>query len=141
MQQQLIHKAQNLVEITYRPELSAIYLKWFSEYDEGTRVRDAVLAAINWVCANQIEHWIADVSTSPQGLSDADYQWVSGNEFRMAILNSTLRKFVLIPPLPESGQDDTWIAEWETNTLAKFGDRVAARVCQNLEEAKAFLTS
>ena len=139
MKKELIYQAPDLVDVTYCPELAAVYLKWFSEYDEGTRVKDAVLAALTWVRANNIRHWVADVSTSPRGLSDTDYQWVSGDEFRSEIINSTLRKFVLVPPLPSSGQDDSWVAEWEVNTLSKFGDRVSAKVCQNVQEAKAFL--
>lgn len=130
-----------LVEVTYRPELAAVYLRWFSEYDEGTRVKDAVLSALAWVRVNDVKHWVADVSTSPNALSDADYKWVSGDEFRSAVTNSTLRKFVLLPPLPESGQDDAWVSDWEANTLANFGNRVSAKVCQNMEEATAFLGS
>jgi hypothetical protein len=137
----LIYRAAELVDVTYQPELAAVYLKWFSEFDEGTRVKDAVLAALDWVRANNIRHWVADVSTSPHGLSEADYQWVSGEEFRSEIMNSTLRKFVLLPPLPESGQDDAWVADWETNTLTNFGDRVSAKVCLNMQDAKLFLFS
>lgn len=125
--------------MTWRPDLAAVYLKWFSEYDEGTRVRDAVLAALAWVGANGIEHWVADVSTSLHALSEADYAWVSGEEFRAAILTSPIRKFVLISPLPESGQDDAWVADWEAGTLSRFGDRVRARVCRNSDEARVFL--
>lgn len=139
MQNQIIHQASGLVEVSYRAELAAVYLKWFSEFDEGTRVRDAVLTAIAWVEKHQVKHWIADVSTSPRSLSDADYQWVSGDDFRSAIVRSSLRKFVLIPPLPSSGQDASWVADWEANTLANFGDRVTAKVCQDLQEAAAFL--
>ena len=141
MKEKLIYRAPNLVDVTYQPELSAVYLKWFSEYDEGMRVKEAVLAALNWVRMNNIEHWIVDVSTSQHGLSDADNQWVSGDEFRSEITNSTLRKFVLLPPLPGSGQDDSWVADWEASTLTNFGDQINAKVCQNTKEAKAFLVS
>ena len=140
MAEKIVHRAEALVEVTWQPALAAVYLKWFSEYDEGTRVRDAVLAALDWVNANQVEHWVADVSTSPNALSDADYQWVSGDEFRSAILSSPLRKFVLIPPLPETGQDVGWVADWEENTLTKFGERVKAKVCKDLDDATLFLT-
>ncbi len=141
MERKLIHQSLDLVEVTYRPELAAVYLMWFNEYDEGTRVKDAVLAALEWVLANNVEHWVADVSTSPRGLSEADYQWVSGDEFRSAIMNSPLRKFVLLPPSPGSGQDDGWVADWEVNTLANFGDRVSAKVCRSLEDARVFLSA
>ncbi|WP_428669692.1 hypothetical protein [Roseibium sp.] len=140
MNRQVIHTAANLVEVSYRPDLKAVYLKWFSEYDEGSRVKDAVLAALAWVRANNVEHWVADVSTSPRGLSEADYRWVSGDEFRSAIMQSPLRKFVLLPPSPESGQDDSWVAEWERNTLARFGDRVSAKVCKTVKDARDFLS-
>ena len=141
MNNKLIHHAPGLVDVTYRPELAAIYLKWFSEFDEGTRVRDAVLAALACARANNIKHWLVDVSTSPQGLSDADYEWVSGDDFRSEIINSPLRKFVLLPPLPGSGQDDTWVADWEANTLANFGDRICAKVCKTMQAVEAFLNS
>ncbi|MGG7645417.1 hypothetical protein ACQ5SP_11470 [Rhodovulum sp. YNF3179] len=141
MDEQLIYRASELVDVTWRPDLSAVYLKWFSEYDEGTGVRDAVMAALTWVRGNRVEHWVVDVSTSSRSLSAADYQWVSSNEFRSFILNSPLRRFVLIPPLPESGQDDSWVADWEANTLANFGDRVSAKVCKSGEEARRFLTA
>lgn len=140
MEKQIIHAAPELVEVTYRSELKAVYLKWFSEYDEGTRVKDAVLAALEYVRANNIQHWVVDVSTSPHALSEADYEWVSGEDFRSAIMNSPLQKFVLLPPLPESGQDDTWVSDWEANTLANFGDKVSAKVCNSADEALAFLT-
>ncbi|GGE56185.1 hypothetical protein [Actibacterium pelagium] len=141
MDRELIHQAPNLVDVTYRPELAAVYLKWFNEYDEGTRVREAVLAALNWVRTNNVKHWVADVSTSQRGLSDTDYQWVSGDEFRSEIINSTLRKFVLLPPLPETGQDVAWVTDWEANTLAKFGERIRAKVCHSMDEVEAFLNS
>lgn len=139
MDEQVIHRATGLAEVTYRPELAAVYLKWFNEYDEGTRVRDTVLTALEWVCANDVKHWVADVSTSPRGLSEADYQWVSGDEFRSAVFNSPLMKFVLLPPLREFGQDDGWVADWEENTLTKFGERVSAKVCNSVDEVRAFL--
>jgi len=141
MKQELIYQAPDLVDVSYCPEPAAVYLKWFNEYDEGTRVKDAVFAALNWVRANNIRHWVVDVSTSPHGLSDADYQWVGGNEFRSEIVTSMLRKFVLLPPSPGSGQDDAWVVDWEANTLANFGHCVSAKVCQNMQDAKAFLTS
>ncbi len=141
MDRQIIHFVAGLVEVTYRPELAAVYLKWFSEYDEGTRVRDAVYTALSWVRANNVEHWVVDLSTSACGLSEKDYEWVSGDEFRAAILTSPLRKFVLLPPLPDSGQDDGWVADWEANTLSGFGDRVSAKVCMNIEDAQAFLNA
>lgn len=141
MDRQIIHTAPDLVEVTYRPELKAVYLKWFSEYDEGSRVREAVHAALAYVQANNVQHWVVDVSTSPDALSDEDYEWVSSDEFRSKIQNSPLRKFVLLPPLPESGQDDGWVADWEASTLAKFGDSIGAKVCDSVEEAGAFLVT
>lgn len=137
----LIHDKPGLVRVSWQPDMAAVYLKWFSEYDEGSGVRDAVLAALAWVGSHAVKHWVADVSTSPHALSEADYAWVSGPEFRDAVLASPLRKFVLIPPLPETGQDTRWVAEWEANTLAKFGDRISARVCEDLEAARKFLAA
>lgn len=135
----LIHETPGLVRVTWQPRLAAVYLKWFSEYDEGTAVREAVLAALTWVGAHQVQHWVADVSSSPHALSEADYAWVSGPEFHAAVVASPLRKFVLIPPGPETGQDTRWVADWEANTLAKFGAQIQARVCPSLAEAEAFL--
>jgi hypothetical protein len=139
MNKEVVHTVPGFVEVSYRPDLNAVYLKWFSEYDESTRVRDAVVAALDYVQTNGIENWVADVSTSPLGLSDADYRWVSGEEFRQMISSSPLRKFVLIPPLPETGQDTAWVSDWEANTLAKFAGKVTAKVCENINEVRSFL--
>ena len=128
MSKEIVYTIPEFVEVSYRSDLNAVYLKWFSEYDETTRVRDAVTAALDYVQTNGIENWVADVSTSPLGLSDADYRWVSSDEFREMISSSPLRKFVLIPPLPETGQDTAWVSVWEANTLAKFGGKVTAKV-------------
>jgi hypothetical protein len=138
MNKEVVHTVPGFVEVSYRPDLNAVYLKWFSEYDESTRVRDAVTAALDYVQTNGIENWVADVSTSPLGLSDADYRWVSGEEFRQMISSSPLRRFVLIPPLPETGQDTAWVLDWEANTLAKFGGKVRAKVCGNINEVQSF---
>ena len=138
MTKEIIHAVPEFVEVSYRPGIKAVYLKWFSEYDETTRVREAVMAAMDYVQANSVRNWVADVSTSPQGLSEADYEWVSSDAFRSMIRNSPLQKFVLIPPLPETGQDMAWVKEWEANTLARFGGKVSARLCHDIDEIEAF---
>lgn len=134
-----IHDHPGLVTVSWQPDLAAVYLKWHSEYDEGSAVRDAVLVALAWARTHEAKHWVADVATSSRALSEADYAWVSGAEFRAAVLASPLRKFVLIPPGPESDQDASWVADWEAGTLAKFGDQVRAKVCVDLEAARSFL--
>jgi hypothetical protein len=113
-------------------------LKWFSEYDEGNRVKEAVFAALDYVRAHNVRNWLADISTSRQGLTAADQEWVGSEAFRDAIRDSPLRKFVLMPPLPETGQDVTWLADWERNTLAQFGDRVEAMLSGDPAEIRNF---
>lgn len=138
MSNEIIHKVPGLVDVSYRADLKAVYLKWFSEYDEGSRVKQAVFAALDFVRAHNVRHWLADLSTSRQGLTAADQEWVGSEAFRDAIRNSPLRKFVLMPPLPETGQDVTWLADWERNTLAQFGDRVEAMLTGDTTEIRAF---
>ena len=138
MNTHIIHADPGLVEVSYRPDIGAVYLKWFSEYDDGDRVKEAIFAALDYVRKNDVRHWLADISTSPRGLSDRDQEWVSGDEFRAEIADSPLRKFVLIPPLPETGQDVSWLSDWETNTLAKFGDRVEAMLSSDRDEIQTF---
>ena len=138
MSKTVIHTVPDLVEVSYRADLEAVYLKWFSEYDEGSGVKDAVHAALAYVRREGVKNWLADVSTSRRGLTPADQAWITGDEFREAIASSPLRRFVLIPPLPETGQDTAWLADWEANTLAKFGDRVEAKLSSDLEEIRAF---
>lgn len=138
MSREVVYTIPEFVEVSYRSDLNAVYLKWFIEYDETTRVRDAVTAALDYVQTNGIENWVADVSTSPLGLSDADYKWVSSDKFREMISSSPLRKFALIPPLPETGQDTAWVSDWEANTLVKFGGKVTAKVCENINEVRSF---
>ena len=141
MKKEIIHSIPDFVEVSYRPELEAVYLKWFREYDEENRVREAVLAALDYVREHSIRNWIADVSTSPKGLSEADYEWVSSDTFRALISASPLRRFILVPPLPDTGQDTAWVAEWETNTLSKFEGEISAKVCRNADEIRRFLGS
>ena len=133
-----IYRVPDFVDITYAPDLGAVVLKWHDEYDEGTAVKDAVFAALAYVRQHDVEHWLADLSTSRRGLSDKDIAWVGGDEFRSAIVGSTLRKFVLIPPLPETGQDTSWLTSWEANTLANFGDHVQAKLSGDMDEIRAF---
>ena len=45
---------------------------------------------------------------------------------------------MLIPPSPETGQDVGWLAEWEANTLAKFGEDVEAKLSSDLDEIRSF---
>ncbi len=138
MYRKIIYSRFNFVEISYRDNLEAVYLKWHSEYDEGTGVKDAVFAALEYVKDNKVQNWLADLSTSRQGLTPEDQEWVGSEDFRNAIVDSPLRKFVLIPPLPETGQDISWLADWEMNTLAKFGDRVQAKLSSDLDEIRSF---
>lgn len=138
MSEALVYSVPDFVEVSYRPELRAAVIKWHSEYDEGTAVKDAVHAALDYVRKHKVPHWLADISTSRQGLTPEDQEWVSSDEFRDGITNSPLRKFVLIPPLPETGQDVSWLADWEANTLAKFGDHVSAKLSSDMEEIRAF---
>ena len=81
MSKEIIHSVADFVEVSYRPNLKAVYLKWFSEYDEGARVKEAVFAALNYVRKHNIQHWLADISTSRRGLTEEDQKWVSGDEF------------------------------------------------------------
>ena len=138
MSKEIIYSAPELVEVSFRHDLKAVVLKWFSEYDEGTGVKDAVFAALDYVRQHDVKHWLADLSTSRRGLTPTDQEWVGSDEFRDAIVNSPLRKFVLIPPSPETGQDVGWLAEWEANTLAKFGEDVKAKLSSDLDEIRSF---
>jgi len=138
MQNVTIHVAPDLVEVTYRPDLEAVCLKWFCEYDEGERVRQAVQAALGYVREHGVRNWLADLSTSSRALSDADMAWVNSEAFASAIMDSPLRRFALIPPRPETGQDIGWLADWEANTLAKFGDRIAAMLSDDPVAIGAF---
>ena len=138
MSKEIIYSAPELVEVSFRHDLKPVVLKWFSEYDEGTGVKDAVFAALDYVRQHDVKHWLADLSTSRRGLTPTDQEWVGSDEFRNAIVKSPLRKFVLIPPSPETGQDVGWLAEWEANTLAKFGEDVEAKLSSDLDGIRSF---
>lgn len=136
-----IHRGPDFVHVTYSPDLRAVVLKWHDEYDEGPLVRDAVLAAVDYVNQHRVAQWFADISTSRRGLSNKDLAWVNGEEFRGAIMDSTLRKFVLMPPLPETGQDTSWLKSWEANTLANSGRDVQAKLTGDMGEIRAFFNA
>lgn len=135
-----IHDTPGLVDVVYRADLDAVNLIWHSEYDEGSAVRDAVLAAARYAGSNNVRGWLADISNSREPLSAADLAWVNSDEFRDTIRNSGLTRFVLVPPRPETGQDTGWLADWEQNTLAAFGAGVQAKILSDAEEIQNFLT-
>ncbi len=87
---------------------------------------------------NGVRNWFCDLSTSRQALSPADQAWVSSDDFTSALRESPLRKFLLVPPLPETGQDNSWLDDWEANTLASLGDRIEAKLSSDPEEIRRF---
>jgi hypothetical protein len=138
MNKEIIYSAPELVEVSYQHNLKAVVLIWFSEYDEGTGVKDAVYAALDYVRQHDVKNWLADLSISRRGLTPRDQEWVGSDEFREAIVDSPLRKFMLIPPSPETGQDIGWLAEWEANTLANFGEDVEAKLSSDSADIHSF---
>jgi len=136
--EEVIYSHSGLVDIHWRRNLQAVHLIWHSEYNEGTGVREAVQAAINFVKANGVTNWLVDISRSDEALSDRDYEWVSSDGFRDMIRNSPLQRFVMIPPGPQSKQDTSWIADWEKNTLSNFGNEVSAKVSSDMAEIQEF---
>ena len=138
MSDTLVHSHPGLVDVYHRTDLDAVNLVWHSEYDEGSAVRHAVMAAVAFVKNNDIKHWLADISNSTAALSDADLEWVNGSEFRGLIADSPLEKFVLMPPLPHTGQDIGWLDEWESSTLRAFDKGKSAKLSGNMNEIRAF---
>jgi len=141
VKQDTIHSHAGLVDVCWRDDLAAVYVLWHSEYDEGTAVKDAIVAAIDYVNKHNVKNWLADISRSSKALSEDDYNWVSGDEFRNLIRDSSLEKFVLIPPLPETGQDTSWLAGWEANTLKAFGDGVSAKLSGDMDKIRMFFNA
>ena len=138
MTQRTVHTQSGLVDVFWRPDLGAVHLKWHSEYDEGDGVQRAVRAAVDFVNENGIRNWLVDISASDEALSEKDYAWVAGDEFRMLISRSTLRRFAMIPPGPNSKQDTGWIADWEKNTLNSFEGDIAALLSSDMTEISNF---
>ncbi|WP_172328673.1 hypothetical protein [Mangrovicoccus sp. HB161399] len=138
MERTVIHGAAGLVEVSCRTGLAPVRVELSSEHDEGTRTRDAVLAALDWVAAHDVRNWLADVSRRSRALTAADSTWVSGPEFRSAVPASPPQKFVLLPPLPGTGRGTALVAPREANAQSEFPSRVSARVCGSLAEAEAF---
>ena len=138
MTERTVYSDADLVDVLWRDDMKAVRLKWHSDYDPADGVRKAVRAGIDFVNENKIENWLVDVSASDEGLSERDYAWINSREFRDMICNSSLRRFVMIPPGPETRQDTAWVAEWETNTLRSFGQDVVAKVSSDMAEIAAF---
>ena len=138
MNQQVVYSQTGLVDVLWRQDIGAIYVKWHTEYDEGDGVQNAVRAAVDFVNEHKVKNWLVDISDSDEALSDKDYEWVSGDEFRDLIRQSTLRRFVMIPPGPDCKQDTSWISDWERNTLNNFGTGIAAKMSSDMTEISAF---
>ena len=140
MTNNLIAEYEELVTISWNDALQAIYLKWHTEYDECGRVIVAVERALAYVTENDVRNWWVDVSTSPAGLSESDQAWVQA-EFPRHIAESPLKKLAMTPPLPETGQDTAWLNEWETDTNAKYGGQIAARLVYSYAEVREHFAS
>ncbi|MCR9112152.1 MAG: hypothetical protein NXH84_02695 [Rhodobacteraceae bacterium] len=113
MSEHRVHSQTGLVDVVWRKDIGAIHLKWYSEYNENDGVQTAVRAALEFVNERHVRNWLVDVSESNEALSEKDYEWVSSDEFRDLVRQSTLERFVLIPPGPNSKQDTSWILDWE----------------------------
>jgi hypothetical protein len=135
MSSKLLRNFNDLVWISWNDELEAIYLKWHTEYDEGERVIEAVNFALSYVNEHNVKHWWVDLSTSVQGLKDSDQKWVE-TEFGKAIAESSLTKLAMTPPAPETGQDISWLDDWESNTNARYRGKIDARLVQNENEVR-----
>ena len=89
--------------------------------------------ALEYVAENNVRNWWVDVSTSPAGLVESDQIWVQ-EEFPRRIAESPLERLAMTPPLPETGQDTAWLADWETDTNAKYGGQISARLVYSYTE-------
>jgi hypothetical protein len=133
----LINEVPGLVSTWWNEDLQALHIKWHNEYTQGSEVIDAVNFALQYVEENAVEHWLVDLSTSSAALKEADQAWVE-TEFKKAIARSPLKKLVMIPPLPETGQDIAWLDDWEENTRAEYQGQIDARLMSNDLEITQF---
>ncbi len=141
MNHPVVYSQTGLVDVHWHQDIGAVHVKWHTEYDESDGVQKAVRVAVDFVNKNKIRNWLVDISDSDEALSDKDYAWVSSDEFRDLIRQSSLRRFVMIPPGLNSKQDTSWIADWERNTLKNFGNKVAAKVSSDMTEINAFFAT
>ena len=141
MSEHRVHSQTGLVDVVWRKDIGAVHLKWHSEYDENDGVQKAVRAALEFVNERHVRNWLVHVSESNEALSEKDYEWVSSDEFRDLVRQSSLERFVLIPPGPNSKQDTSWIPDWERNTLRHFGENIAAKVSSDVDEIRTFFKS
>ena len=84
--------------------------------------------AADYATANHIKNWIADTALPTDDLSPKDAEWVTTQEFRNILLESSIEKFVLVPSLPETGADTSWIPDWQAATQAGIGEKIEVRV-------------
>lgn len=135
MPSKLLKEYEGLVTISWNEDLESIYLKWHTEYDEEDRVIEAVKYALSYVTKHRLRHWWVDLSTSKEGLKESDQKWVQ-TEFGKAIAESPLTKLAMTPPLPETGQDISWLDDWESNTNVKYKGKIQARLVRDEDEVR-----
>jgi len=133
MPDKVLKDFDGLVTISWNDELGTIYLKWHTEYDEGNRVIEAVKYALSYVNEHDVKNWWVDLSTSKEGLKEADQLWVQ-TDFGKAIAESSLTKLAMTPPLPETGQNISWLDDWESDTNAKYRGKIVARLVRSETE-------
>jgi len=139
MPRRTLYTEPDLVEIYWDVELAAIWLKWFDEFDEGSRVRDAVIFALDYATQNDVKHWVGDLAVSRRGLSARDQAWVE-SDFQSRVLAAPLEKLVLIPPRPETGQDISWLDAWEESARQKFGRKIETRLLSEFNDIRRFFS-
>ncbi len=135
MPNEVLRDFKELVTISWNDELEAIYLKWHTEFDEEGRVIEAVMYALTYVNEHNVKNWWVDLSTSKEGLIEADQLWVQ-TEFGKEIAESSLTKLAMTPPLPETGQNTGWLDGWESDTNAKYRGKISARLVSSETEVQ-----
>jgi hypothetical protein len=135
-----IFSIDGFVDITHEPDIGAVRIKYSKLFDEaGVNIPRAVRAAASYATANGVKNWIADTALPTDDLSPKDAEWVATQEFRDILLESTIKNFVLIPPLPETGLDNSWIPDWQAATQAGFGEKIVVQVLETAVEIREFL--
>lgn len=136
-----VFNVDNFVDVRFEPKLRAIRLKYSRLNDEhGVNIPNAVRSAAGYATENNITNWIADSSDVKDDLSEKDAAWIASQTFRDIMIASPITTFILIPPTPETGLDNSWIPAWREATEAGFNGKISVHVAETEDALQPLLS-
>lgn len=134
---EIVHKTPELVVVTWESELEAILISWDTLYREDSAIMDTLEFCFDYVRANGVKNWVADVSRAKAQLSKADAEWADGH-FNKTIVTLGLASFILVTAPRKEGEVSD-IEQWLEESKRKIGDSLAMFHATSMNEVRKII--